>query len=837
MSLFKNLILLLAIMLVAKPVWSQTSEPTDSADASEEKLPKKIQEAYDAYEAKEYYDAIERLKDAFSKAESRKQKAEITFMIAESYRHIRDCRNAENQYKRAFKMKYGNEAQYQMAQMLKCQGEYEEAIKEFQAYKQLEPNDERAEIGIESSKQALEWMQSPSRYQVNNMEDLNSKQHDYGVSYAGRMRSFDEIYFGSMREESTGKDLDGWTGEAFSDIYMSNAERKSEGRRGRGRGNDEPEGDLKWSTPQPLDEVVNTIDHEGVGVFDSRKKTYYFTRCIKQRNAQLGCSIWETKKQGQSWAAPELVVLAEDSTVSVGHPALSPDDEILYFVSDMEGTLGGMDIWMTTYNRRERKWNTPKNLGPRVNTAGNERYPFIHDDGTLYFASDGLPGMGGMDIFKVEMNEEGLPAGDAVNMQYPINTNADDFNLIFEDGAAERGFLTSDRKGTRGGYDIWSVYLVPVKFTLEGILASSKDGKPIPQATVRLDGTDGTSVVVNTDENGRYFFDVDQLAEETNYKINFEKKKFLNGTADFTTVGVPFSAFEFVPSENYYLHTFNLDKKLDPIEVPIVLPNVFFDLAKWDLRPESMTALDSVVEILNNNPNITIELRSHTDYRDTDERNDKLSQKRADTCVQYLIYKGIDSDRLVAKGMGEHEPFTIPENYTGYGSKSFKAGTTLTERYIKTLPSSEQEVANQINRRTDFKVLRDDYVPKQKVGEDGEVVEATDKPAGAPKAEFYTLEPRDNWVTISKKFDISIRDLKELNGGLRGVRPFVGLTLKVTPGADYTEFDATHYQLERGDGDFKDVAKKLDLDKKDLEDLNPDLTERDFKPGLYIRIK
>lgn len=826
----KKILFALLLTFSTTLVYSQ-DKPEETEDPKKESIHKKLKDAYAAFDAAEYTEAIERFKDAMSKADGRKQKADITYKIAYSYKKIRDAKNASNNFKRAYKMGYGSEALFQQAEMERFQGEYEDAIELYQDFKKEVPEDKRADIAIQSCKDAIEWKQNPTRYEVTNLEDVNSRENDVAIAYSAKINRYDELMFGSMREGSTGSDEDGWTGQSFSDIYEIKAEAKKKRRRRKKDGDDE---EMSWSTPQPLDEVINTEDHEGSLTFDSRRKTMYFTRCVVIKRAHMGCQIMVTKKQGQSWQAPETVVLTNDSSESVGHPSLSPDDEVLYFSGNILNAKG-KDIFMTTYNRREKKWNTPTNLGPMVNTDGDEYYPFAHADGYLYFSSDGHAGMGGFDLYRVKLDESGMPVSEAENLKYPINTNSDDLTIVFEGEKAEKGFLTSDREGGKGGLDLYSVYLVPKQFTLEGVVTSIKNGDPVKSATVKLTGADGTSATVLTDEDGKYFFNIENFVEGETYKVSFEKEKFLNNSGDVTTVGVPLSAFELLQDENYYLHKLRLNKKMDPIEIPIVLPNVLFDLGKWDLRPEARASLDTVVEILNENPNIVIALRSHTDYRDTDERNKILSQKRADTCVKYIISKGIAADRLDPEGMGEDEPFVIPENYEGFGKEYFKEGQEMTESYIKSLSGAKAEAGNQLNRRTDFKVLRDDYVPNAPAVVEGETP-AVDKPKGPVKGEFYEVAKPMSWGRIAKDAGISVRDLKTLNGGLRGVRPFPGMILKSTVDGDYTEFDASHYMVERKD-DYDKIAEKLGIEVDALEELNPDISDRDLQPGMYIKIK
>lgn len=833
------------LFLVSQPILAQGS-PAEGEP--EEKVDKKVKNAFEAYEAEEYNEAIELLKKALSEVRGREDKTKVLFMIAESYRHILDYRNAENFYNKAIKLGYKDDiAKLRYADMLKAQGEYEDAIEAYREYKAANPQDERAEIGIESAKQAVEWENEPSRYEVEIMPDINDKSLDMTPIFGGKRGETDEIIFASAREESTGSKEDGWTGQEFSDLYISTAERKSRRRRRRG---DDDEGreslaEKKWSTPVLLEEedMINTKYNEGAAAFDSRKKELYFTRCMQEKNMKLGCGIYVTQKQGTTWREPERLIVGNDTMANIGHPSLSPDDKILYFVSDDYDAMGGHDIFMTTYDRREDKWKTPTNLGPKVNTKEEEYFPFAHDDGYLYFASNGLPGMGGLDVFRIKLGEDGMPAKDAEaeNMKYPINTNFEDYGLVFAPGGDELGFVTSNRKSKSSlDDDIYAVVKVPLMFNLEGVVTSSKTGQPIPQATVKLEGSNGTSVVVNTDKDGYYIFDGGSIEKDVQYELSFEKNKFLTNTGNVTTVGVPLNSFEYIPSDNQYLHVMRLNRELDPIEEPIVLPNVFFDLAKWDLRAESRAALDSVVMILERNPTIVIEMRSHTDFRGDDRSNEILSQKRADTSVAYLISKGIDSARLVSRGMGENEPFTIPENYKGYGAGQFDPGTVLTEKYIKSLSPDKFEVANQINRRTDFKVLRDDYVPAGAKADKGvneaDIIAEKREEANAP-GDIYVLQNRESFGTVARKYNISITDLKRLNNGLRGVRPFEGLQLKVTPDGNYEQWDATHYQVQRRGQSLKDIAKKLEMDDDVLEELNPDVDKRDLQVGYWLLIK
>lgn len=841
-------LILLSVFSFSAIAQEDPNTPQSDTDPKE-KVPKKLEKAYEAFDGHAYYEAIDLLKDGLSDAKGRDEKAAVTFKLAESYRMIQNYKDAASYYNRAVKLKYeNNDAQLYYADMLKAQGEYEEALVAYQDYKKMEPTDPRGDVGIASTKEAVAWANQPSRYTVDPIKDINSRSRDFGVAFGGKMRENDVLIFTSDREEATGGKEDGWTGEEFMDLFITSAERKTRRRR-RGVEDDAAlisPAEMKWSTPVLLEEeFVNTKAHEGMATFNSRKKDLYFTRCAREDGSEeYICGIFITEQQGQNWRTPERVIIDGDTLANVGQPSLSPDDNFLYFVSDDFGSTGEKDIFVTTYDRRAKMWTKPKNLGPEVNTWGSERFPFMHDDGYLYFSSTGLPGMGGEDVFKIKIGEDGLPeaGAKAENMKAPINSSADDFGLIFQPGGDQIGYLGSNRED-KNNDDIYAVMKTPLVFNLQGVITSAKTGLPVPETTVRLEGSDGTSITQVSDKDGYYIFDKEKVKPDVQYELTFEKKKFFSSTSSATTIGVPLTSFEYVPSDNQFLNTVVVNKVLDPVDEPIVLPDVFFDLAKANIKEESKVALDSVVYTLNVNPTFVIEMRSHTDYRDSEEKNLALSQRRADSTVAYLVKQGVDPVRLVAKGMGETEPFVIPENYTGYGKGEFPAGVRLTEAYIKSLSVEKQAIANQINRRTDFRVLSEDYVPADPNKlPDANAVDVRDildekQNAEVPPGEIYTMKDRESFGIIARKFKINIRDLKSLNGGLRGVRPFEGLRLKVEPEGDYTAWDETHYQVQIREDSFRDIAKKLDMDDDTLEDLNPDIKDKDLKPGMWIKIK
>jgi len=398
-----------------------------------------------------------------------------------------------------------------------------------------------------------------------------------------------------------------------------------------------------------------------------------------------------SERDGTQWSDPKVIDILADSLVAA-HPSISADGLTLYFVSDIPGGLGGKDIYRSVRSSAGGDWPRPENLGGDINTKGNELFPYVRGDGTLYFASDGQIGMGGLDIFQASPQAGG--GWIVENMKSPVNSNADDFGIAFEK-EAEKGIFSSTRKG-RGDDDLYFFELPPLRFGITGLVRDEKTGQPVQGATVALIASDGVNLQAETGAGGDFKF---TLKPNVDYIFLASKKGYLNGKEKETTRGQDKS------------RDFMATILLTAIDKPIELPNIFYDFGKWDLRPESMVSLDKLVETLNDNPNVTIELMSHTDSRDTEEYNLELSQKRAQSVVDYLIGKGIAVERLTARGYGETNPKVVDASMV-QDSPFLRAGTTLTEQYINTLASDEQkEIAHQINRRTEFKVLRTDYEP------------------------------------------------------------------------------------------------------------------------------
>jgi len=635
---------------------------------------RKAERAYSSFEAGEYYEAIDLFKDTYSKTKRSDKigRAELIYMIAECYRLVNNPRNAETWYKLAVRSAATKpEAQLWYAASLKKNGKYKQAIEELKKYKQIAPADAKADQEIRACELALEWQENPEAYKIDEIKDLNSKESDFSPSF-GR-DDFGVVYFTSSREDAAGNKTHGATGQGYTDIFESKLDKKS-----------------KWSSPVPV-ELINSEFEDGTPCFTDDYKELYFTRCEAGKREKKGCIIMYSKKSGDSWSEPKNLEILPDSMVAA-HPAVSADGLTMYFVSDISGGYGGKDIWVTTRSGAGNEWTIPINAGPDINTGGNELFPFLRNDGTLYFSSDGLIGMGGLDIFKAVPQPDG--SWIVQNMKAPVNSSADDFGIAFED-ENEKGIFSSTRKG-RGNDDLYAFEFPPLTFSITGLVKNEKTGSAIENSTVQLIASDGSNLQTETGTGGEFKF---SLKPDVDYIFLASKRGYLNGKEKETTKGQEKS------------REFMVTILITAIDKPIELPNIFYDFNKYDLRPESMVSLDKLVETLNDNPNVTIELMSHTDSRDTEEYNFELSQRRAQSVVEYLIKKGIEPDRLSAKGYGESSPKVVDASVVNQAS-FLKTGITLSEEYINSLPTEEQkEIAHQINRRTEFRVLRTDYEP------------------------------------------------------------------------------------------------------------------------------
>ncbi|MDP4281130.1 MAG: OmpA family protein [Bacteroidota bacterium] len=656
---------------------------------------KMTKSADDAFTDQQFMLALTRYQKAYSKVKRNKaEKERISFRMAECYRMMNNTKRAEVAYKRlltAKLIKQEPKIYLYYADALKSNGNYDEAIKQYKAYLEAVPGDKRGEMGVSSTTEAKEWLKNPTKYEVKIEKKINSKDDDFGATYADKSHS--SIIFTSDRDASKGKEVDNWTGLHFSDLFLARKDRKGE-----------------WGNPVLADQsgTLDTKASEGSAQFNSRYTVLYYTRCWNELRRKNGCGIYRISHLGAtSWGEPEkLEIAGGDSATVVGQPSVNSNETVLYFAAELPGGFGGKDIYMVTKQAGKGKgkgkdWGHPQNLGPEINTAGDELFPFIRNDSILYFASNGHPGMGGLDIFRsVHTNDKWSTPE---NMKYPINSPADDFAITFNPDEPEEGYFSSNRSGGKGRDDIYSFVVPPLLFTLEGIITDDNTLQPVSGAKVRITGTNGKTYDFTSDEKGHYVFNKNQIAANTTFDFLVTRKDYFNEKGKETTVGLEKSKDL---THNFVLRP--IPKK------PVVLPEILYDLNKWDLKPQFKDSLQGLIATLDANENLVIELAAHTDSRNTFEYNDVLSQKRAQSVVDYLVSRGIDPDRLVAKGYGKRVPRLLQKDITKDGFL-FKSGTTLTDSIIYSLPSvAAKEAAHSLNRRTEFTILRNDFVPKAK---------------------------------------------------------------------------------------------------------------------------
>ncbi|MBC35257.1 MAG: hypothetical protein CL663_04360 [Bacteroidetes bacterium] len=645
-----------------------------------------------AFRNHKYHKAIDTYKKIESKLKNEEDQNYVIFQLAECYRLINDTRRAESQYKRAIRVEYqkiDSLILLHYANVLKENEKYEEALEQYQAYQQYNPTDRRAEAGIRSCATALEWVASPTNHQIHLLKTINSRGSDFAPSYMGE--SYATLAFTSTRALATGKQKDDWTAQEFSDLFISRVDRKG-----------------KWSTPVLLDnkeeethnyDVINTIANEGTPFFTKNFTKIYFTRCPNFKKEVSGCQIYTSTRVTNTWSKPKQLDFTGDTMNVYGHPALTNDELTIIFSAERKGGQGGRDLWMATRTSADGSFGNIINLGPEVNTPGDEVFPFLRNDTALYFSSDGHIGMGGLDIMKA--NKEGKSWTNVRNLKYPVNSSKDDFSMIFHP-EKEKGFFASNRKGSRND-DIYSFYYPVIELFLNGTVKDKQNDTLIRDIKVKLTGMNGISSAVLTNKEGKYEFGKNKIAIEQEYLLTLSNNDYFTLKDTISTIGLA-SSKDFIN-----------DYELEPIpETPIVLPDILYDLGKWDLKPQYQDSLNGLIKTLEDNETLIIELGAHTDSRDTEESNDILSQRRARSVVDYLIIRGIDPERLVAKGYGERQARKLDKNIYRAGYDFLKE-MVLDENFIGALPSNEvKEAAHALNRRTEFRVIGRDFVPKNK---------------------------------------------------------------------------------------------------------------------------
>lgn len=632
---------------------------------------KTLKKAEQSYALGEYFDAAKFYKKAYSRmpAKERKKRGEVAYMLGDCYRRINYTPRARGAYMNAVRYKYQDSIVFlYLAEMNRKNGDYKNAAKNYEIFLTYKPGDRLGENGLKSCELAIEWKKKPTRHIVKKAPVFNSRRSEYSPMYAGE--ETDQIYFTSTREAAKGNELNAIHGMKSADIFMSKKNEKKE-----------------WQSPDPLESEVNSEFEDGACSFTADGKTMYFTRCRSDKAKPVYAEIFVSQRTGANWSAPQKVEITRDSLSSVAHPAVSPDGSWLYFVSDMPGGIGELDIWRAKLANSGVEYI--ENLGEPINSPGNEMFPTFRPNGDLYFSSDGHPGMGGLDLFKATCDNKGK--WKIRNMGSPINSQGDDFGMTFE-GERQRGFFSSNRGDARGWDHIYSFEVPELVYTVTGWVYE-KEAYELPDATVNIVGRDGTNQKVNVRKDGSF---TQQVKRGMSYVMMASCKGYLNYKQELVT--------DTIQEDKEY----TLQFPLSSITRPVLIDNIFYEFDKATLTDASATALDELIKLLKDNPNVTIELSSHCDYKGDDAYNERLSQRRAESVVNYLIKGGIEADRLIAKGYGESQPKLIRKRLAeklGF----VKEGDILTEEFIKTLPEEHQETCNAINRRTEFKVLRTTY--------------------------------------------------------------------------------------------------------------------------------
>jgi peptidoglycan-associated lipoprotein len=668
--------------------------------------PKYIRKANDTYSSGNYFEAIKVCQDAYKTLGYKgtiRQKGDMAYKIADSYRNMQVYDKANEWYGTCIELKYFDavpEVYFYRGDMQRMLKEYDNSLKSYREYKRIAPNSRTKEL--EAAMSAIEkyrdFESEESNYVIKCEEKINSKQYDMAPSFGDKKGK--TIYFGTSRDEATGADRDPISGQKYMDIYSAEYDV-----------NGNPTNVKSIDTKG----VVNTTQNEGTACFDSKKKKLYFTRCPNAEKMDLGCEIWTADLSGEDFENPMRISLKMNDTVSVGHPCLSPDDMMLIFASDMtqsangEKSFGGRDLWYVTYDKRSKMWDSvPHNMGSMFNSAGNELFPSIGPKGQLYFASDGLPGIGGLDIFVAQRDGEENKWSGTKNMGVPFNSQGNDYGMCDFDGRS--GFFTSERKTSSSNEytsDIWSYSIPPNLYDLRVIVyESGKKTKKLAGAKVTVTVSDGTTWEGTTDARGKVSWN--EKADKKSrwilvgkdYTLKAGKEGYYEDKrgAKFSTVGLDQS------------QTFILEMPLLPIG-EIRTPEVRYPVSQWtfvnDATCMSLDSLKFLDSMLREYPNITIDLFSHTDARDTDVKNQVLSENRAKAVYKYLVeQKGIDARRIRPVGKGEAEPATWEDEN---GQKAI-----LTEAYInqfKTSDPAKFQKLHQINRRTTAKITGTDFNP------------------------------------------------------------------------------------------------------------------------------
>lgn len=623
------------------------------------------------YAIGEYFEAGAEYRKAYmrTKPKERAKRGERAYKAADCYRRINYTSRAMGSYQNAVRYNYPDSIVFfYLAEMQRKNGDYKKAAQNYELYLQYKPDDVLAQNGLQGCQLAPIWKKHSTRYSVKKEPLLNGRRSDYCPMLTGD--DMDILYLTSTRPQASGNELSGITGVKPGDFFVTRKDDKG-----------------KWLAPEWVESEINSEYDEGACAFSPDGQTMYFTRCTHDPEYPRYAQIYTSTRSDASWSAPEPLEITKDTLSSFAHPTVSPDGQWLYFVSDMPGGVGGLDIWRVQLD--EHGLGAVDNLGEPINTPGNEMFPSFRPNGELYFSSDGHVGMGGLDLFKAEQDSTG--EWSVENLKAPMNSQGDDFGMTFE-GLHNRGYFCTNRGDARGWDHIMSFECPEVLLTVKGWVYE-KDGYELPNGLVYMVGNDGTNLKLSVKGDGSF---TQEIQPNVDYVFLGTCKGFLNHKEQLR-VDTSSVSKEYV-----------LQFELASITAPVLVDNVFYAFDSAELTDSSTLALDSLVILMEDNPNITIELSSHCDYRGNDAYNERLSQRRAESVVNYLIAHGVAMDRLTPIGYGEKRPKVIRKRLTER-YPFLHENDTLTEAFILKLPEEQQEICNALNRRTEFRVLRTTY--------------------------------------------------------------------------------------------------------------------------------
>lgn len=634
----------------------------------------KLADADAAMARGEYFDAqkiYRKIYNNLTKREDRPLRGEVAYKLGDCYRKLNMSARAAAAYQNAVRYEYPDSMVfYYLGRELQADGKYTQAIDAYRTFLEWQPESQLAKEGLKGCRMAIDSKSRPrTRYVVKNAKLFNSRRADFAPMLLGK-EGEQQLFFTTTTEKATGDNKSEITGMKKGDIWVAKKNERGE-----------------WERPEPVEGELNTDMDEGIVSFSPDGQMMYYTIARRAENAHTTVEIYTSRRSEANWSAGQKFQILNDSVTATGHPSVSADGKYLYFTSDMPGGYGGKDIWRINLLDRA---GSLENLGPQINTSGDEMFPYSRTDSLLYFASDGHPGFGGLDIFKATLNSTG-DRWSIDNMGVPVNSSGDDFGITF-DATTESGYFSSNRGDGRGYDHIYSFELPELKITISGWVVD-KDDEPVPGAVIRIIGNDGSNQKEVARDDGSFHFNLERGVD---YVMMAGAKGYLNQKQEFTSDSEEEDA------------DYGIDFVLASISKPQVVENIFYDFDQATLRPESKEALDELAAMLRDNPHVALEMSSHTDRIGPLEYNIALSDRRAKSVVDYLVAAGIQPERLTWTGYGKTRPKTVTKRINKEYPQ-FPEGTELTEEFIETLSPEDQEAADQINRRTEFQVTAIDF--------------------------------------------------------------------------------------------------------------------------------